>query len=483
MARMRGSRSRQPAEDDGVDGHALAPLVVPGDIGHHGQAGGEARVLLAPQVGVGPRAPMVGGTVGDELVPPVAPAGDVVRVVGGLALPPQLPGLLVAGDVDEQGAGALGDRPHGVGVGLPVGVLGHPEGPVLGVHAVDAPVGLVHAQPHDVVAVELDLVALAQGGRRAHHGQVRLARGRGHAAADVVGAAGDPVADADEHELLAHEPARGPAVVGGLAQAVGDLAQQGVAAVGRAEVQDRALVGDGGEQPPVVGGALPHGVEVPGGVDGAHEEAGVVQAVEVARPHAGHAQHLQDDDAVVGELDADGPAGQRRAGRGHEVGHDVHGPARHGAAHALDLLGAHLIGVAPVVVHAPVGGVVGGHDRALLGAGGVPGVGVGQVAVAARLDDLPGLQGLGEQALVGVGVDDLDAVGGEDAGPLGDEFVDMGVGQTGPREDRGGVRHGGSNRRAGPRGRRRRPGPEGPCGEHRRKFAYAKLWELHVETL
>ena len=82
-----------------------------------------------------------------------------------------------------------------------------------------------------------------------------------------------------------------------------------------------------------------------------------------------------------------------------------------------------------------------------------------------------------------VGADDLDAVGGEDAGPLGDEFVDMGVGQTGPREDRGGVRHGGSNRRAGPRGRRRRPGPEGPCGEHRRKFAYAKLWELHVEAL
>ena len=126
---------------------------------------------------------------------------------------------------------------------------------------------------------------------------------------------------------------------------------------------------------------------------------------------------------------------------------------------------------------------MGGHDHALLGAGGVPGVGVGQVAVAARLDDLPGLQGLGEQALVGVGVDDLDAVGGEDAGPLGDEFVDMGVGQTGPREDRGGVRHGGSNRRAGPRGRRRRPGPEGPCNEHRRKFAYAKLWELHVEIL
>ena len=52
-------------------------LVVLGDIGHHGQAGGKARVLLRPQVLVGPRALVGDGALGDELVLPVAPAGDV----------------------------------------------------------------------------------------------------------------------------------------------------------------------------------------------------------------------------------------------------------------------------------------------------------------------------------------------------------------------------------------------------------------------
>jgi hypothetical protein len=60
----------------------------------------------------------------------------------------------------------------------------------------------------------------------------------------VVRAAGLLVVDPQQQELLGQELARGPAVVGRLAQAVGDLAQQRVAAVGRAVVQDRALVGD-----------------------------------------------------------------------------------------------------------------------------------------------------------------------------------------------------------------------------------------------
>ena len=75
-------------------------------------------------------------------------------------------------------------------------------------------------------------------------------------------------------------------------------------------MEDRAIVGDGGEESLVAVGALPQGVEVPGGVNGAHEESGILQIVEVGCAHARHAQHLQDDDAVVGELDTDGPAGQ-----------------------------------------------------------------------------------------------------------------------------------------------------------------------------
>ena len=64
----------------------------------------------------------------------------------------------------------------------------------------------------------------------------------------------------------------------------------------------------------------------------------------------------------------------------------------------------------------------------------------------ARLDDLPGLQGLGEKALVGAGVDDLDAIGFEDTGPPVDELVDGRIGDPRPGEDLGGMCHGSSNR-------------------------------------
>ena len=57
-----------------------------------------------------------------------------------------------------------------------------------------------------------------------------------------------------------------------------------------------------------------------------------------------------------------------------------------------------------------------------------------------------GLQGLGEQALVGVGVDDLDAIGFEDTGPPVDELVDGRIGDPRPGEDLGGMCHGSSNR-------------------------------------
>jgi hypothetical protein len=56
-----------------------------------------------------------------------------------------------------------------------------------------------------------------------------------------------------------------------LAQAVGDLAEQRVAAVRRAEVQDRALVGDGHEVALVVRGALAEVLQVAGDVHGADE--------------------------------------------------------------------------------------------------------------------------------------------------------------------------------------------------------------------
>ena len=168
-------------------------------------------------------------------------------------------------------------------VGHLVGVLGDAEDAELRVDRVDPAVVRVDPQPGDVVAVELDVVAVAEGVGRQHHREVGLARGAREAAADVVRAAGLLVGDAEEHELLGEELARRPAVVGGLAQAVGDLAEQRVAAVGRAEVQDRALVGDGDEVALVVRGALAEVLQVAGDVDGADEAVRVGEVVDVLR--------------------------------------------------------------------------------------------------------------------------------------------------------------------------------------------------------
>jgi hypothetical protein len=86
------------------------------------------------------------------------------------------------------------------------------------------------------------------------HGEVGLARGAREAAADVLLAAGLLVEDAQQHEPLGQERARRPAVVGSLPQAVCDLAQQCITALGRAVMQDRALVGHGSCAGPRCGG-------------------------------------------------------------------------------------------------------------------------------------------------------------------------------------------------------------------------------------
>jgi hypothetical protein len=128
----------------------------------------------------------------------------------------------------------------------------------------------------------------------------------------VVLAAGRLVGDADQHELLGEELAARPAVVGGLAQAVGDLAEQRVAAVGRPVVQDRALVGHGDEPALVLVGALAELLQVAGDVHGAHEAVLVGEVVDVVHAHPGHPDHVQHHRPAVGELDARRVGLQRR---------------------------------------------------------------------------------------------------------------------------------------------------------------------------
>ena len=140
--------------------------------------------------------------IGDQLTGPVPPAGKVNGRARRPSFPPHVAGVLVVGDVREQHLGAGRDRAEGSGVGHLVGVLGDTEDTELRIDRVDPAVLGVDAQPGDVVAVELDVIAVTEAVRRQHHGQVRLAGRAREPAADVPGAPGLLVGDADEHELL-----------------------------------------------------------------------------------------------------------------------------------------------------------------------------------------------------------------------------------------------------------------------------------------
>ena len=377
-------------EDDRVDRHAQRGVVVLRDVGDVGQRRGEAAV------GVRPRSGVVVLAVRDRRAHPVEPA-VAGRLLLGAALPPHLAGGRVVGDVGEDAVGAVADGREGVGVGGLVGVLGDAEDAVLRVHPVELAGLLLDPQPRDVVAVERHVVAVAERVGGGHHRQVGLAGGAREATADVVALPGLLVVDADEHVLLGEELLARPAVVRPLPQAVRDLAEQRVAAVGRAEVQDRALVGDGDEVALVAVGALAEVLQVAGDVDRADEVAGVLEVVDELHAHARHPDHVEHDRAGVGDLDAGGPRRERVAGGRHQVGDDVHRLALAGAAHQVVELGLHLRGGAPVVVDALVLLVARRDDRALLRAGGVLVVAAGVVAPLAGLLQLAGRDGLLEE--------------------------------------------------------------------------------------
>jgi hypothetical protein len=234
----------------------------------------------------------------------------------------------------------------------------------------------------------------------------------------VVRTAGLLVDDAEEHELLGEESAGLPAVVGGLPQPVRDLAQQRVAAIGRAEMQDRPLVRDGDEVALVVRRSLAELLQLAGDVDAAHEAVRVVEVVDVPDADSGHPDHVQDDRAVVGQLDAGRVRLERRPGRRHQVRHHVHRLAGRRAPHPLLEQRGHLGRRPPVVVDAAVGRVARRDDRALLGAGGVLGVAARVVEALPRGEDLAGRERLLDQPVVVGGADDLDPGRARVRGPV-----------------------------------------------------------------
>ena len=119
---------------------------------------------MRPLVALGLAALSIGRAVGNLFALPIPPASNVFGVVRGLTFPPQLLGFGVVSDVGEERLRAFFDGVHGGGIRLPVGVLCHAERAVFGVHAVNLAV-FANVQPHDVIAVEVNFVAVTQGVR------------------------------------------------------------------------------------------------------------------------------------------------------------------------------------------------------------------------------------------------------------------------------------------------------------------------------
>ena len=174
-------------------------------------------------------------------------------------------------------------------------------------------------------------------------------------------------------------------------------------------MQDEALVGDRDEVALVVGRALAEVLEVAGDVDAAHEARRLGEVLDVRDADPRHADHVQHDRAVVGEFDTCRVGLERRAGRRHQVGHDVHRLAARRAAHALFEQRLHLTRRTPVVVDAGVGRIGGGDDGAVLRPRGVLGVAARVVAALAGRSDLAGGERFLDQPRVVGGADDLDA--------------------------------------------------------------------------
>ena len=159
------------------------------------------------------------------------PVGQLRRRLGRHALPPH---VALGGQRRVGEDGVAPQRGHRVGVRRVARAGRDAEEAGLGIDRVE-PAVLAEAHPGDVVADRLDLPA--RHGRH-EHGQVGLAAGRGERARDVVHGAGRSRQLEDQHVL--GQPALLVRHHRGDAQGEALLAEQGVAAVARAERPDLA---------------------------------------------------------------------------------------------------------------------------------------------------------------------------------------------------------------------------------------------------
>ena len=262
------------------------------------------------------------------------PVDEVGGRLFGQLLPPHGVVFGVISDVGEDGA-LLGRRQR-VGVGMLVGAGRDAEEPVFGVGCPEPSV-LAHADPGDVVADRLNLIACVEiflG--RDEHGEIGLAAGGRKRRRDVLDLLVLRALAAEDEHVLRH-PALFLAEIGGDAQREALLAQKHVAAVSGVDGNDRVVFGE-------VQDVALFGIDVALAVEALDEIAVLAQLVQAHLAHAGHDLHVQDDVDGVGHFDAD--AGEGGADHAHRIGNDVHRSALHFAAgdirrHLICLFGIH----------------------------------------------------------------------------------------------------------------------------------------------
>ena len=358
------------AEEDRIDRHALRVLPVGGDGGALPRRGGEARVGVR------------GGATGRRGPVLALPVDEMRGRLVGQALPPHI-AVIGERDVGEDAVGVEGL--HGVGIGVHAGAGGDAEETRFGVDGVEASV-LAEAHPRDVVTDCLDGPA---GHRRLQHGEVGLAACRGEGSGDVADVARGS-GELEHQHVLGH-----PTLIArhgrGDAQGEALLAQQGVAAVARAEGPDLTSLGEVGDvlrliaRPGHIRACIALGVDqrIAHRMHSGDEVTALADLLEGCGTHAGHDLHVDDDVRRVGELDTE--LRDVRTERTHREGHDIHRAAAHrtGEETAEDAL--HLDRVHPVVGGTGISLVVRADVGAALDARDIAGVGARKEGVGTQL--------------------------------------------------------------------------------------------------
>ena len=114
-----------------------------------------------------------------------------------------------------------------------------------------------------------------------------------------------------------------------------------------------------------------HGIEIADGMQTRDEIGGTTDAVESDSAHAGHDAHTGNDVGAVGYFDASFADGG--IDRAHDVGHDVHRAAAHGAIEERADFVLRGIGIHPVVGGADVVSVGSADEGQMLGSGDIVG--------------------------------------------------------------------------------------------------------------